>query len=321
MIHKKFYAIIFDKGVIKLGKLNTSPVFNQVGEYVVNIEDVQIAILTEMNPTVNVNTATVFLHSHSGYEVFCLNERTTMEIMFDSETVTVYPCETIIISPGVNHRIIKISREPVKSLRENFAMIFSFKSNELYTGFSLYKAFVKTFDKKYLILSDFPTPGKYVLNLEKSLSDSAYFELHSDVYMFFNNILKITGEAEIDVLFDLQNYTYDSIMSRKQKIHRYLESHIDTDVSLAGISESLGLSTRQTSRVIKELFSLSWRDFVTYSKIEKAKNLISNGSVSVNEIMSKVGFRSEKGFYEAFKRFTGYSPVKYKKLLDNEKVD
>ena len=71
------------------------------------------------------------------------------------------------------------------------------------------------------------------------------------------------------------------------------------------------------------LFSVAFKNytgenFVTYVKtlrMDKAKALLEETDLKVNEISKAVGYDNEKHFLKSFKAFVGVSPSEYRKNL------
>jgi len=95
------------------------------------------------------------------------------------------------------------------------------------------------------------------------------------------------------------------------KIDRILASYGD-DITLSSVADRLGLSTRQTSRIIMKHYKSSLSDLLTQQRLEVAKRLLLNSEMTVSEIVEHVNFPSESYFYVRFKKAFGMTPMKYK---------
>ncbi len=78
------------------------------------------------------------------------------------------------------------------------------------------------------------------------------------------------------------------------------------------IATQLGMSNRTLSRRLAE-DQLSFRDLIRKSQEEVAKDLLKNTDRSLAEIAFETGFSDQTAFNRAFKRWTGLSPLEYRK--------
>ena len=112
--------------------------------------------------------------------------------------------------------------------------------------------------------------------------------------------------------------SYEAVRSdnsnlRVHNIHIFIHNHLGGTVSIEELASLLRLSTRQTSRVIKENFGCTFKELVTKLRMEKAGELMMATSHKVSEIAEMVGYSSERGFYTAFKNHFGCLPKDYRK--------
>ena len=80
--------------------------------------------------------------------------------------------------------------------------------------------------------------------------------------------------------------------------------------SLESIAEVLGLGPRTLQRRLAEE-NISFRELTNQHSIQRAKELLAHGGLSVTEIASEIGFTSHSNFSRAFKRQVGLSPSEF----------
>jgi AraC-like DNA-binding protein len=83
--------------------------------------------------------------------------------------------------------------------------------------------------------------------------------------------------------------------------------------SIDHVSEHVGMSSRTLTRRLSESRT-TFRDLVKKTQEEISKNLLLNSSRSVGEIAFQTGFSEQSAFNRAFKRWTGQSPVQFRKI-------
>lgn len=114
-------------------------------------------------------------------------------------------------------------------------------------------------------------------------------------------------------LFDLQTLEQkkraDNIISYVQQ---FILSHLGEDLSLVRLSEQVYLNPSYLSRLFKRETKRNLTEFIDASRIQKAKELLSNDSVKINEVARQVGYETATSFTRFFKNITGLSPQEYR---------
>ena len=79
------------------------------------------------------------------------------------------------------------------------------------------------------------------------------------------------------------------------------------------VCEHIGMSTRTLTRRLAENGS-TFRDLIKKTQERIAKDLLTNTPRNVGEIAFEIGFSDQSAFNRAFKRWTGKSPVEFRKM-------
>ncbi|WP_134699386.1 response regulator [Ammoniphilus sp. YIM 78166] len=93
----------------------------------------------------------------------------------------------------------------------------------------------------------------------------------------------------------------------------YIEKHIHQPLTLKEVANHVHLNPSYFSVWFKEQTQITFSEYVTRSRIQKAKGLLLNSNLSVNEIAELVGYSTSKYFIKIFKEYEGVTPHKYKK--------
>lgn len=104
-----------------------------------------------------------------------------------------------------------------------------------------------------------------------------------------------------------------------RKVMEHLEDNYTSPLSINNISKKAGISSSHLSRLFKENLNLSFTQYMNRLRIEKAKELLEDKSLTIGEIMSNVGFSTEQHFFKQFKRYTGTTPGRLRQLNEIEK--
>ncbi|TLF46554.1 substrate-binding domain-containing protein [Maribacter aurantiacus] len=125
-------------------------------------------------------------------------------------------------------------------------------------------------------------------------------------YYFTSNIHKI---EEINSFGDIE-----------QKFISQLNTLINdnlgnSDYSVENLAENLTISRVQLYRKVKAIMGISISDYIGNIRLEKAKTMLENGSLTVSEIAYSNGFSSPNYFSTAFKNKYGISPAAFRKSV------
>lgn len=107
-----------------------------------------------------------------------------------------------------------------------------------------------------------------------------------------------------------KNYTNNTIIHVK----KYIKDHTNEKLSLNEVANVYSISPSYLSTLFKKYCNIGFTEYVTQSKIEKAKDLLLNENYKVYEISEMLGFESAFYFSKVFKKVTGISPKEYTKL-------
>ena len=124
------------------------------------------------------------------------------------------------------------------------------------------------------------------------------------------------GRAAFGTLNDSNNYRNYVIGAVFDRAFSSTELPIRPP-TLTELSRHLHLSEKQTDRVTRAFFGRSFREQVVYMKIMKAKELLRNTDMTVNEVSSAVGYAVTRCFFSAFKNETGMTPREYRLSVSN----
>src|SRR6476620_7433159 len=95
----------------------------------------------------------------------------------------------------------------------------------------------------------------------------------------------------------------------------YIEDHLADPISLADLTDLVGLSTYHFCRAFKQSFGIPPHRYHTSRRIDRAKALLAKPAPSVTKIGLTVGFSETSSFTAAFRKATGFTPTAYHRTL------
>ncbi len=99
--------------------------------------------------------------------------------------------------------------------------------------------------------------------------------------------------------------------NRLTEIINYMQTNYDT-VTLEGLSQEFFLSKPYLSKYIKEQSGMTFGDNVKKIRMKRAKTLLKNGNMKVENIAEAVGYQNVEHFNRLFKKQYGMTPVQYR---------
>lgn len=92
------------------------------------------------------------------------------------------------------------------------------------------------------------------------------------------------------------------------------EHHTDHDV-IRKVTELSGLTDRTMKRRFKQSTGVALKDYVQNLRIEQARHLLETTSAPIEDISVQVGYEDVSFFRRLFKRLTGLTPGRYRRLF------
>ncbi|MEK3724268.1 response regulator transcription factor [Paenibacillus sp. FSL H8-0034] len=117
-----------------------------------------------------------------------------------------------------------------------------------------------------------------------------------------------------------QPYSIDSELTDEAKEGRYairkvkeiVLQNLAEDISLQRVAEQVNLTHHYLSKLFKIEAGQNYSDFVTDSRMNKAKQLLKETNLKIHEISNMTGYLSAKHFMNVFKQRVGTTPSDYR---------
>ena len=106
----------------------------------------------------------------------------------------------------------------------------------------------------------------------------------------------------------------------RNRIKRFVARNYE-NATLDFIGEEMSFSPKYISRVFSRKNGETFRDFKIKSKMERAKDLLENSHLNVNEIALNLGYQSPESFMRLFKRLNKLTPTQYRSQFSKNKMD
>ncbi|MBC8079181.1 MAG: helix-turn-helix domain-containing protein [Gorillibacterium sp.] len=118
-------------------------------------------------------------------------------------------------------------------------------------------------------------------------------------------------------LFEAAEILYNKKMKPNRKlviaIEKYIEDNLAANVSLKDVASQFGYSPNYLGKVFKDDSGLTFSDYMTQKRLQRAKELMQNPTMKIYEIADLVGYNNRTFFNRQFKDMFGLSPSDYRR--------
>ncbi|MEQ8925720.1 MAG: AraC family transcriptional regulator [Fulvivirga sp.] len=123
---------------------------------------------------------------------------------------------------------------------------------------------------------------------------------------------------QLNELLNTLEYKKDNtkidVLYRTMRAKSIIEDSFTNKISTDSLADEVAMSKYHLIRKFKQLFKTSPQQYQILKRIELAKELMRNPSLSLTEISSLCGFGNLFHFSKMFKIYTSFSPLKFRQL-------
>lgn len=175
-----------------------------------------------------------------------------------------------------------------------------------------------------LLMELFSTGNRYLagkkLDLHSFLSEKEQISLNS------KGLLPHEFDARAKLLLTFYQRIIGQTATKSERktnhvvplIIAYINEHYSENLYLEMIADEMGMSPKYISRIFKEITGQNLTDYISLIRINKAKQYLSETSLLIGDISSKVGIHSRSTFLRLFKKYEGITPMDYRIAIEHE---
>jgi len=250
------------------------------------------------------------MHSHPYCEVIVAVRGRFSINLLNGEPIVMRQGDLCIIPPEYIHSTCLVDPEPQK-----LAVRFSYR--KIKGDSRLYMQFEQALCslEKPLYIRGIDSLCDLLLSIRTELAENQLASealVQSLLQQFFIHMFRLLCRcsAERPALGKPQE---DNRNLRYYTIETWLAAHYTESVTENDLAERLSLSKRQTSRILRELYGMSFREKLIEIRLHNAVQLLTQTDCPVEKISFMVGYTTPSGFYTAFSRKYGVSASVYRK--------
>ncbi|MHA6530400.1 helix-turn-helix domain-containing protein [Paenibacillus sp. BAC0078] len=140
---------------------------------------------------------------------------------------------------------------------------------------------------------------------------------HPDLYHEYINLHNILTyrdwlvESVTAFIEQTEKRNSDRAVTTIELAKQYIEENLAEDLSLEAVAAKVFISPKYMSKLFKEELSVTYTEYVTSRRMERAKELIENNNMTIERIASSVGYGTTAYFIKRFKEMYGCTPGHY----------
>lgn len=229
-------------------------------------------------------------------ETYCLEDGSVLFIPAFKEHTFIYP-----FSQDVKRTVLYISTE---QLNWYFNEDFKDEINNLFINKHLQLS-RKSFSNLSNIFVKIQFEKYSLDNMSELLTKAYFFEL----IIYLIRCQRYTHN--INQKTNLSNITIGEIVN-------FIENNYSRQLTLPEIAAQFGISESSLTKKIKIFTNMTFKEYLTKTRIEEAKSLLISSEKSITEIAYECGYNNSNFFGDVFKKAVGMSPSSYRKMLTKQ---
>ena len=95
-------------------------------------------------------------------------------------------------------------------------------------------------------------------------------------------------------------------------IHDYIDKHYSTSIKISQFADKYFFSKEYLTRQFKARYHCGIYEYVLQVRMERARDLLLNPDIKIQEIASRVGYSDNNYFSKAFRTYYGVSPTAFR---------
>lgn len=98
-----------------------------------------------------------------------------------------------------------------------------------------------------------------------------------------------------------------------EKVARYIDTHLDEEMSVKALAGMAFLSADHLTRMFKKEYGKTVSDYILEKRMELARELLRSSDLTITMVAGRIGFSSYSHFTEQFKKIYGMTPRKFQR--------
>lgn len=203
--------------------------------------------------------------------------------------------QEFLITPGMSEHYYPDTKAPWSFLWVIFGGSFSENLFEKYNANS--ETHIFTYRNIYAIM-----------DAVNHLSDKKTYYTSAELFEIFLHMFNNQGHIQKDTEKAADTYYHYAV--------NYINTNLFRNITVDDLTEILGITQPYLYNIFISKCGISPKKYITSRKLSKAKQLLSETDMSINEVAASVGYTDALNFSKLFKQNTGYSPKAFRENIN-----
>lgn len=233
-----------------------------------------------------------YYHSHLFYELIYVHKGSCIQQLKDRQ-LNMTKGDCVLLSPGAAHLI--------KNCGKSDIILKAVIPKDIFdeTG----GAILGDIGEDSVIVFD-----KVNENAEFAILKLLEYQAHTSPHSH------LIAKCYLTILFAELTSRHTEDIVAKQMLDDYFSQNIKT-ASLSQFASQCNYNVNYASRYIKDKTGKTFSQLLTLYRFERAKSLLSNTDMPIEEIANEIGYCNASGFYKSFFSLCGMTPSQYRNTL------
>ncbi len=171
-------------------------------------------------------------------------------------------------------------------------------------------------------------PWLFKLDTEKFEKTKAWFNIlntaihtesdnRSDIVKRIIEVVLLSCSTNDENLAKTENQHDSQKIAIVRSVLNYIDEHYAEKISRDSLADALHYSPCYFSTMFHKLSGVTLSQYITNTRMNKAKELLCNSDIPISEIIKNVGYRSESLFYGTFRKYFGMNPNEMRHKSDS----
>ena len=104
------------------------------------------------------------------------------------------------------------------------------------------------------------------------------------------------------------------------KVYDFINNNFNNKINIDELAKIACMSKRNFQRIFIQVNNLSTSQYILKVRLEKARDLLINTSISISTIAFKTGFQDGSYFAKQFKNYFSVTPFQYRIIVKNRSL-
>ncbi|UJW57069.1 response regulator [Bacillus sp. A116_S68] len=239
----------------------------------------------------------------------------------DSYKEAIYALELVHNHPTASYMVyndkLKQKRTELLPFEIEKDLVEAIKTGDSQKGLHLFETYFNVIQQAsdYQVRTIHKAMENFYIVLTRSLQELGFEE---DIQISVGQLetsMQIKEAAKvqlIDLITRLREWRAHGIHFLLLQAKDYIDQHYDQVITLEEVANHIGISSYYLSRLFKDKFHVTFIEYVTSVRLQRAKGFLLDGSMSLKEIALNIGYKDPNYFSRVFKKETGLSPTGYR---------